>query len=387
MVRPRRREPALAGRRSGPARPARPVVRPGAGDGQAPVAPRSRGRLSALPLRLRALLVGLRRRRRLAHRRGRGRRPRRRRAARGGHRARRTGSSPRSRRWASCSSPSAASPPRRSGRARRCRDRARHNARMSRDPDMNVVGGELLPCSGDPLTGFYRDGCCATGPEDVGSHTVCAVMTAEFLAFSAMAGNDLSTPRPEWGFPGLSPGDRWCVCAARWLEAQRRGLRPGRGARRHACAGARGGGDRGPDRPRRPRSTPSSSAASGRRRPGPVAQQVAAARRPRQAVRARARDAVDVQAVVEAREDDLQAPVAVEVGDRGGRRDADAVSVRALVAQRRPRLSFLRTLLPCRRVARGDRGRCRRSPGGRTVGPIVERAGYTRRAEPRAACS
>ena len=97
---------------------------------------------------------------------------------------------------------------------------------MSREPDTNVVGGALLPCSSDPVTGFYRDGCCATGPEDVGSHTVCAVMTAEFLAFSAMAGNDLSTPRPEWGFPGLSPGDRWCVCAARWQEARDAGCAP-----------------------------------------------------------------------------------------------------------------------------------------------------------------
>jgi uncharacterized protein len=97
---------------------------------------------------------------------------------------------------------------------------------MSRDPDRNVVGGELLPCSRDPLTGFYRDGCCATGPEDLGSHTVCAVMTAEFLDFSAAAGNDLSTPHPEWGFPGLSPGDRWCVCASRWQEAQDAGCAP-----------------------------------------------------------------------------------------------------------------------------------------------------------------
>lgn len=97
---------------------------------------------------------------------------------------------------------------------------------MTRDADLNVVGGELLPCSGDPLTGFYRDGCCATGPEDVGSHTVCAVMTAEFLEFSAIAGNDLSTPRPEWGFPGLAPGDRWCVCAARWAEAHAAGCAP-----------------------------------------------------------------------------------------------------------------------------------------------------------------
>ena len=97
---------------------------------------------------------------------------------------------------------------------------------MSRDPDVNVVGGELLPCSGEPLTGFYRDGCCSTGPEDEGSHTVCAVMTDEFLTFSRAAGNDLSTPVPEWGFPGLRAGDRWCVCAARWLEAHHAGHAP-----------------------------------------------------------------------------------------------------------------------------------------------------------------
>lgn len=97
---------------------------------------------------------------------------------------------------------------------------------MSREPDVNVVGGTLQACSRDPLTGFYRDGCCGTGPEDVGSHTVCSVMTAEFLAFSRRAGNDLSTPRPEWGFAGLAPGDRWCVCAARWLEAHRAGCAP-----------------------------------------------------------------------------------------------------------------------------------------------------------------
>ena len=97
---------------------------------------------------------------------------------------------------------------------------------MSRDPDVNVVGGELLPCSTAPLTGFFRDGCCATGPEDEGSHTVCAVMTEEFLEFSRAAGNDLSTPRPEWGFAGLEPGDRWCVCAARWLEAHHAGCAP-----------------------------------------------------------------------------------------------------------------------------------------------------------------
>jgi uncharacterized protein len=97
---------------------------------------------------------------------------------------------------------------------------------VSREQDVNVVGGALLPCSTEPLTGFFRDGCCATGPEDVGSHTVCAEMTEEFLVFSRLAGNDLSTPRPEWGFPGLRPGDRWCVCASRWLEAHRAGCAP-----------------------------------------------------------------------------------------------------------------------------------------------------------------
>jgi uncharacterized protein len=97
---------------------------------------------------------------------------------------------------------------------------------MGRDQDVNVVGGELLPCSTDPVTGFYRDGCCSTGDDDVGSHTVCAVMTEEFLAFSRAAGNVLSTPRPEWGFEGLQPGDRWCLCAARWLEAYEAGQAP-----------------------------------------------------------------------------------------------------------------------------------------------------------------
>lgn len=97
---------------------------------------------------------------------------------------------------------------------------------MSREPDVNVVGGELQPCSSEPLTGFFRDGCCSTGPEDVGSHTVCAVMTAEFLEFSRLAGNDLSTPRPEWGFEGIQPGDRWCLCASRWLEAYEAGQAP-----------------------------------------------------------------------------------------------------------------------------------------------------------------
>ena len=83
----------------------------------------------------------------------------------------------------------------------------------------NVLGGELEPCSQDPVTGFYRNGCCETGPEDTGQHTVCCIMTEAFLRFSKAAGNDLSTPRPEYAFPGLRPGDRWCVCAPHWKEA------------------------------------------------------------------------------------------------------------------------------------------------------------------------
>lgn len=90
----------------------------------------------------------------------------------------------------------------------------------------NVLGTALQPCSHDPVTGFTRNGCCETGPEDLGSHTVCAEMTDEFLAFSISYGNDLSTPRPEYGFPGLVAGDRWCVCAARWLEASEEGVAP-----------------------------------------------------------------------------------------------------------------------------------------------------------------
>jgi uncharacterized protein (DUF2237 family) len=85
--------------------------------------------------------------------------------------------------------------------------------------DRNVIGGPLEPCGADPVTGFYRDGCCNTGPDDVGNHTVCAVVTAQFLAHQQAVGNDLSTPRPRYGFPGLRPGDRWCVCAARWRQA------------------------------------------------------------------------------------------------------------------------------------------------------------------------
>jgi uncharacterized protein (DUF2237 family) len=90
----------------------------------------------------------------------------------------------------------------------------------------NVLGQELKPCSTDPMTGFFRNGCCETSHEDFGLHTVCAVMTAEFLAFSKAAGNDLSTPRPEFGFPGLKPGDRWCLCAPRWKEALDAGAAP-----------------------------------------------------------------------------------------------------------------------------------------------------------------
>ncbi|MEL6534840.1 MAG: DUF2237 domain-containing protein [Bacteroidota bacterium] len=90
----------------------------------------------------------------------------------------------------------------------------------------NVFGEPLLPCSKDPLTGFYRDGCCETGPQDHGTHTVCAVVTEEFLGFSRSLGNDLITPRPEYRFPGLKPGDKWCLCVTRWLEAYRAGLAP-----------------------------------------------------------------------------------------------------------------------------------------------------------------
>lgn len=89
--------------------------------------------------------------------------------------------------------------------------------------ERNVLGGELEPCGTDPVTGFYRDGSCACGPDDAGLHAVCAVVTDEFLEHQRSVGNDLSTPRPEWHFPGLSAGDRWCVVAARWLQAHRAG--------------------------------------------------------------------------------------------------------------------------------------------------------------------
>ena len=95
-----------------------------------------------------------------------------------------------------------------------------------RRPSRNVLGGELDACSLAPRTGFFRNGCCDTGPEDFGSHTVCVVMSAEFLAFSRSRGNDLSTPVPAIGFPGLKPGDRWCLCAPRWQEAFEAGRAP-----------------------------------------------------------------------------------------------------------------------------------------------------------------
>ena len=103
-------------------------------------------------------------------------------------------------------------------------DRAEGERR--RDAARNVLGERLEICSIQPMTGFFRDGCCNTGPEDVGSHTVCVVMTAEFLAFSKSAGNDLSTPMPQFGFRGLKPGDRWCLCAPRWQEAFAAGQAP-----------------------------------------------------------------------------------------------------------------------------------------------------------------
>lgn len=90
----------------------------------------------------------------------------------------------------------------------------------------NVLGGELETCGTDPMTGFFRDGCCETGGGDTGVHTVCARVTAEFLEFSASRGNDLRTPHPEFGFAGLKPGDRWCLCADRWAEAHEAGFAP-----------------------------------------------------------------------------------------------------------------------------------------------------------------
>ena len=91
---------------------------------------------------------------------------------------------------------------------------------------MNVLGTELVPCSYDPLTGYFRDGCCNTDESDLGSHLVCVKVTSDFLAFSAAKGNDLVTPRPEYRFAGLKPGDRWCLCANRWREALEAGFAP-----------------------------------------------------------------------------------------------------------------------------------------------------------------
>ena len=95
------------------------------------------------------------------------------------------------------------------------------------DAQRNVLGSHLQPCGTDPVTGFYRDGHCTSGPEDLGSHTVCTVVSEEFLAMQQQLGNDLSTPRPEYGFPGLRPGDRWCVVAVRWLQAYQAGAAAG----------------------------------------------------------------------------------------------------------------------------------------------------------------
>ena len=97
---------------------------------------------------------------------------------------------------------------------------------MEKEPSINVLGEPLEPCSPSPLTGYFRDGACNTCAEDRGSHTVCAVLTAEFLAYSKYVGNDLSTPRPEFRFPGLKPGDRWCLCASRFLQAAEEGAGP-----------------------------------------------------------------------------------------------------------------------------------------------------------------
>lgn len=97
---------------------------------------------------------------------------------------------------------------------------------MNKFPSINVLGEELIPCSFATLTGFYRNGCCDSGPQDRGLHTVCVIMTDEFLSFSKAVGNDLSTPRIDYQFPGLRAGDRWCLCAARWLEAYQAGKAP-----------------------------------------------------------------------------------------------------------------------------------------------------------------
>ena len=97
---------------------------------------------------------------------------------------------------------------------------------FEKDESVNVFGDPLISCSEDPVTGFFRDGCCNTNDQDLGSHTVCIETSQTFLEFSRFKGNDLSTPMPDYGFPGLKPGDRWCLCAARWLEAHEQGMAP-----------------------------------------------------------------------------------------------------------------------------------------------------------------
>lgn len=97
---------------------------------------------------------------------------------------------------------------------------------IEKDESLNVFGEALLPCSEDPITGFFRDGCCNTNEDDIGSHTVCIEVTTIFLEYSRFKGNDLATPVPEFGFPGLAEGDRWCLCAQRWLEAYQLGMAP-----------------------------------------------------------------------------------------------------------------------------------------------------------------
>ena len=105
-------------------------------------------------------------------------------------------------------------------------DQTPEEGRPGRAPSINVLGGPLQPCSAEPLTGFYRDACCNTGREDMGLHTVCVVMTAQFLAFSKARGNDLSTPMPQYAFPGLKGGDKWCLVAMRWQQALEAGMAP-----------------------------------------------------------------------------------------------------------------------------------------------------------------
>ena len=95
-----------------------------------------------------------------------------------------------------------------------------------KEPSKNILGEELVPCGMDPITGFYRDGCCDTGSQDAGSHTVCVAVSDDFLSYTAFVGNDLSTPMPKYGFPGLKAGDRWCLCASRWLQALEAGRAP-----------------------------------------------------------------------------------------------------------------------------------------------------------------